>query len=389
MNWRGYVALLALLAGGLNPLAGAQPNVGYASATVPNLSGYSSTATITWFPLPIDMSRFPAAWWTACTSSDGTKIQVWSSDGLTRYACDVYKFDTGTSTGWMRIGWTEDITSSSSDTVRITPSDSSLSSATAGSTYGQYATYDSDVAFYIPCIDEGSSSSFSDRTGTLSITTGGDFTSMGAPSPAPGTAGWTAFVASRANFIDTNSTWYAGQDSIVIHAMAMTIAVGDYQYFWDATDGSGGGLACRLQNDATPELQTFSYRTGTSPGVATGTTVHSTGTWRQVASRLTSTANTTIVNGVEHGTEPASGTVDSSADMYIGAEFDGSDQAVSYMTEIMAHTDQRTFSFLELEYNLLTDQAGEWGTWTWTAPTAGGSNIPPPLMRLRIVGAGQ
>lgn len=128
----------------------ALPATGYATAVATNPS-----SSLTDFSLWIDLSLLPVAWWTACTSSDGTKLRAAIDSSGTELAFDVIAFNTGASTGFLRVLWSGSLATSGTQTIRIYPSDSGNTSYAAGDTYGQYAAYDANWKGYWP-LNEGS-----------------------------------------------------------------------------------------------------------------------------------------------------------------------------------------------------------------------------------------
>src|SRR6056297_1214654 len=117
----------------------------HALATVTN-----PTSALTDFTLIVDLSTMPASWWSAVSTSDGTRGRVYKGDGTTRLACDWIDFDDTAETGLLRVLWSGTLASTGTQELWIEPPVSGNDAVAADNTYGSDNAYDDDWEGYWP-----------------------------------------------------------------------------------------------------------------------------------------------------------------------------------------------------------------------------------------------
>lgn len=117
----------------------------YAQATVTNPS-----SALTDFSLLIDLSRMPAAWWSAVDTTDPTRGRATKGDGTTELACDWLAFDDVAQTGLVRVRWNGTLAASGTQQVRVFPPRLVNPAYAPGDTYGRHNAYASSVEAYWP-----------------------------------------------------------------------------------------------------------------------------------------------------------------------------------------------------------------------------------------------
>src|SRR6056297_3267170 len=105
------------------------------------------------FTLIVDLADMPANWWSAVTSSDGTRGRVYKGDGSTRLAADWIDFDDTAETGLLRVLWSGTLASTGTQQLWIEPPVSGNDAVAADNTYGSDNAYDDDWEGYYPFFD--------------------------------------------------------------------------------------------------------------------------------------------------------------------------------------------------------------------------------------------
>src|SRR6056297_1287987 len=146
----------------------------HALATVTN-----PTSALTDFTLIVDLSTMPASWWSAVSTSDGTRGRVYKGDGTTRLACDWIDFDDTAETGLLRVLWSGTLASSGTQQLWIEPPVSGNATVAADNTYGSDNAYKSSIEAYYPLQSDGN-----DRTSN-----GHDLTEYNSPTYVSGACG--------------------------------------------------------------------------------------------------------------------------------------------------------------------------------------------------------
>lgn len=130
------------------------PATVYDTATITNPS-----ATLTDFPILVDLSNMSAEWWAAVDTTDGTKGRAAKDDG-TELPCDWIDFDQGAKTGYLRVKWSGIMSDTGTQVLRVYPPTSTNLSVAANAVYGSDNVYDSSTEFYVPIVG----STYLDRT---------------------------------------------------------------------------------------------------------------------------------------------------------------------------------------------------------------------------------
>jgi hypothetical protein len=128
----------------------------------------ASTDNLTDFSFII--AELPSEFFTACTSTDGTKLRCSKDDGVTELAFDPIEFDTTTETIVLRVKWSGTITPTGTYTIRVYPALTGNVSYGVSDTYGQYNAYDSSNKGFYPVVGD-SGTNLTDRTSNQEIGT--------------------------------------------------------------------------------------------------------------------------------------------------------------------------------------------------------------------------
>ena len=121
------------------------------------------TAALTDFTIMVNLANMHASWWSAVTTTDGTRGRVYKGDGTTRLACDWIEFDDTAETGLLRVKWDGSLASSGTQQLWIEPPLTGNDAVAADNAYGSDNAYDSSWVMYAPA-DEGTGTAAGDRT---------------------------------------------------------------------------------------------------------------------------------------------------------------------------------------------------------------------------------
>jgi hypothetical protein len=333
------------------------PSTGYATAVATNPS-----SSLTDFSLWVDLSLLPVAFWTACTSTDKTKLRVAIDSSGTELAFDAIAFDTGAKTGFLRAKWDGSLSDSGTQTLRIYPSDSGNTSYAAGDTYGQYAAYDSGWKGYWPL-----QADLNDRTSNANnLTNNGSLV----PGDVAGKFG---------NATSFNGTTQYGQGTQISptlpHTMLGWIKTTTLSRHNSVMSNQGdyGNDQYALWIDGSNVTSVVSRIDSTSYGPAT-TTVPSASTWTQVGAVFaSSTSRFASKNGVlgTENTAASSGTFNTGGGSRVRVGNSIYGFFLGDLQDIQYHAANRSAGWLAEEYSQTNDNATFWGTWTWNAPSSG------------------
>ena len=350
------------------------PATGYDEAVIANPGG-----ALTNFTLLIDLSRMTADWWSAVTTSDGTKGRAAKSDGTTELACDWLEFDDGANTGFLRLKYSGVLASAGTQTAKIYPPQTGNSSYGAGDSFGSYNAYDANWKAYFPL-----QSDFADRTSNGFTGTANGGISAGGVS---GTFG--------------DATVFDGADDFISLGDTTTLVDGVTDYtliFW--INGHHTGVSSAHQqiferrDSSGAENGAFLLSYGPWDASATNlvVTTNSGGSWWDMLSdgemsvstwtHISSVANTAMLyhffNGATDSTDTyvAAPSVASLSQVIGGFAnpFDG------YIQDFQMHTIARSGDWVGEEYDQTVDNSTFWGAWSWNAVSGGASYLASPII---------
>jgi len=265
------------------------------------------SSTLTDFPVYVDLSDFPAAFFTN-VQSDGGDIRVTESDGTTRCATELVAIDTGASTGELHF-LASSISSSSDTTFRIYyDGGGSLSQPGAATTYGRNAVWSNyDLVAHYNEDPSGTAPQMVDSTGT-----GNDGTSAGSMTSGDlvtGQLGDALEFDGSNDYVDhgnDSSLNYTGT-SITLQAWVYfnTISTTQYRIIDKYTGAGDDGYGLWTTSARAPEMRFLSLSGGT---VSASTTLSAT-TWYMLHGTYDGANSRIYVNGSDDGNSSLTGSI--------------------------------------------------------------------------------
>lgn len=323
-------------------------------------------SALTDFSLLVDLSDLPASWWSAVTDSDGTKGRVYKGDGTTRLAVDWIDFNSGASTGWIRVLWSGTLASSGTQQLWIEPPLSGNAAVADSDTYGADNAYNSGWEAYYPLTDANDRTvNAANLTGSGSISFGGGTGQVGAATDFDGTDDSAASGTGPASAVATYLAWIrtdlnpaSVNRQIILH----NNETGDKLWWWVGNDGAASGEQAFFNGSS------YVY----------SSTVISQTTWTHVAVSNNSTGP--LIQFYKDGA------ADGSAASYRNAipanvtlgrnEVAGSPYPFNgLMDEVQIHSGILSADWIAEEYAQSSDNATFWGTWSWVTTGTGGNRL--------------
>jgi hypothetical protein len=362
----------------------------YAEATVTNPS-----SALTDFVLAVKLSRMPASWWSAVSTSDGTKGRASKGDGSTELACDWVDFDDTAETGYLFVKWSGTLASSGTQKLRIYPPKSGNSSYSASDTYGKNNVW-SGHSFVVL----GDSLTESNRKGSPAISVS---TENGDPALGTDAWGWPKVTYDGNDNLKSgdDSLWDIGDSDDLTVELIFNVDSDNWNADWRALFGwyeNSGDYLLMYCHDMTHSTW------GTGKSVVYGGNISGKNiTWRSSYDVLS--ANTTYLltftldissetvamylNGTDEyydqsSSGPWSGTMYPDgihlAESGWGGEYFTGDIGMFRLTKGTV----RSEAWHDEDYAQLSDNATFWGTWSWvsggtTHELAGTTLVPVSL----------
>jgi len=330
----------------------------HALATITNPS-----AALTDFTLIVDLANLPASWWSAVTSSDGTKGRVYKGDGTTELAADWIDFDDTAETGLLRVKWSGTLATSGTQQLWIEPPLTGNASYAATDTYGSDNAYDANWEAYWPF-----ESDYTDRTSNSADASAGG----GTPTIASG-----GQIGVNELQLDVNEELSA-TISTLTNSQITILGWGKPGASSSALIGTAGGyeMVLRVNGGVTQFLlNSFS----TNDRVDGSTSVNTSGVYQQFGGRYDGTDLEAFYNGSSDGSVTPTGSWGSISNLEIGALYGAADW-LGAIDDLQIHSTGRSDAWIASEYAQTNDNSTFWGTWTWSGGGSPPAQSPVPII---------
>lgn len=337
------------------------------------------SASLTDFTLIVDLENLTSSWWSAVTSSDGTKGRVYKGDGTTELAADWIAFDDTAKTGLLRVKWSGTLATSGTQQLWIEPPVSGNSSYAANDTYGSDNAYDSSWEGYWPLCE--ASGTIYDRTSNSR-----DGTVTGATYGATGRIGDGITFDGDADYINFGTGSLGITDDLT--AMAWGYSTSDISmtaFGRHHADDYGWFIARNTKYD------TIEFRISTTGSDWNGGDGNDNGypinTWTHIVGTYDGSNMRAYVNGsAETEDFPASlsGNVnDNSEQLRAGARADDAGEFVGTLNELQLHSAARSAAWIAEEYAQTSDNSSFLTAVSWVAAAGGSLSIPVAMNSYR------
>ena len=318
--------------------------------------------------LAIDLSNAPSEFWSN-VKSDGSDIRVTdSSNNLV--ARDVVSIDTSGQTGLLRVD-TSDISTSADSDYYVYYGNASADEPAAGSTYGQYNAYESDVVVYYP-FEEGSGSTASDRTSNEN-----EGTLINSPDWIEGTLGNALKFDGSTNYVsaphESELSLTNTNQSLSISAILRFDALNNEWYMvskynFNSSIRSGWGLYFS-PSFLGGSIGMIIARNGSNRRFVHADFNPSTDTDYHVIATYNGGFDTSsfafYINGVQYSSssrlsDGSSGSISESHNFMVGSEDDGTRYYLGSADEVFVHKGVITFNEATTSYNNESDNDSFW-----------------------------
>jgi len=307
-------------------------------------------STLTDFPVYVDLSDLPTAFFTN-VQSDGGDIRVTESDGTTRCPVDLVSITTGSNTGELHF-LASSISSSTDTTFRIYYDGvSTLSQPGVATTYGRNAVWsDYSYSYHLDEDPSGTAPQFVDSTGNGNdATTAGSMTSGDLVTGRLGNG--IAFDGTDDCGVVTDSVANDAAANFTVQAWVRmaTGASGSDRWLSKFTGGNTGYLF-RYESGGVQ----FLVGDGSSADQVTSSAITAdSSTWYMVHGTFTNPATLEVfLNGVSDvsGTGTISGISNASVDLGIGAADNGAESTDGVLDEVRLRDSVLSDDWIASEY---------------------------------------
>lgn len=300
----------------LTPVSGPDGTLSYVELMI---QSSQVASTLTNFPVYVDLSDMPAAFFTN-VQSDGGDIRVTESDGTTRAPVDLVSIDTGASTGELHF-LASSLSSSSNTTFRIYyDAGGGLSQPGVATTYGRNAVWTSyEAVWHLEEDPSGSAPQLVDSTGNgWDASTGGSMTSGDS---VTGKIGRSLDFDGSNDYAETSGDPTNGVSTLTGSLWFNVDSTSSQNYFFSDRDDFGGtdfGFFARLNTDGSIRA---SFHDGSSESTPSGGST-STGTWYMMHFVHGSSVDAVYLDGSSVGTDTAVGSLrTNSENLFLATSF--------------------------------------------------------------------